>query len=248
MILNLLKTDLLALLTHFYLTKLKSYKPILFFNNGRYLHTWLYQSKSNPYGIWLDRYYYPNIISKQDALKGKVNFDPASFNDIIDKDYIQSDELFYSYIQDAPYFDKQSDLMFEQNGQYVYSRVGKDQVNAIISNISDAKEYELSSYSSNEEVVTINNLNIKNSGILDLNFDIYLDSDKVYGLDLFANSSTNGLSISNLNDVTPFLYTFDNYYDSDNNLSNAIVTLHNTNFDIIKQLDIQHLYKIMRKF
>lgn len=138
--------------------------------------------------------------------------------------------------------------MFEQNGQYVYSRVGKDQVNAIISNISDAKEYELSSYSSNEEVVTINNLNIKNSGILDLNFDIYLDSDKVYGLDLFANSSTNGLSISNLNDVTPFLYTFDNYYDSDNNLSNAIVTLHNTNFDIIKQLDIQHLYKIMRKF
>lgn len=133
--------------------------------------------------------------------------------------------------------------MFEQNGQYVYSRVGKDQVNAIISNISDAKEYELSSYSSNEEVVTINNLNIKNSGILDLNFDIYLDSDKVYGLDLFANSSTNGLSISNLNDVTPFLYTFDNYYDSDNNLSNAIVTLHNTNFDIIKQLDIQHLYK-----
>lgn len=138
--------------------------------------------------------------------------------------------------------------MFEQNGQYVYSRVGKDQVNAIISNISDAKEYELSSYSSNEEVVTINNLNIKNSGILDLNFDIYLDSDKVYGLDLFANSSTNGLSISNLNDVTPFLYTFDNYYDSNNNLSNAIVTLHNTNFDIIKQLDIQHLYKIMRKF
>lgn len=133
--------------------------------------------------------------------------------------------------------------MFEQNGQYVYSRVGKDQVNAIISNISDAKEYELSSYSSNEEVVTINNLNIKNSGILDLNFDIYLDSDKVYGLDLFANSSTNGLSISNLNDVTPFLYTFDNYYDSNNNLSNAIVTLHNTNFDIIKQLDIQHLYK-----
>lgn len=138
--------------------------------------------------------------------------------------------------------------MFEQNGQYVYSRVGKDQVNAIISNISDAKEYELSSYSSNEEVVTINNLNIKNSGILDLNFDMYLDSDKVYGLDLFANSSTNGLSISNLNDVTPFLYTFDNYYDSNNNLSNAIVTLHNTNFDIIKQLDIQHLYKIMRKF
>lgn len=133
--------------------------------------------------------------------------------------------------------------MFEQNGQYVYSRVGKDQVNAIISNISDAKEYELSSYSSNEEVVTINNLNIKNSGILDLNFDMYLDSDKVYGLDLFANSSTNGLSISNLNDVTPFLYTFDNYYDSNNNLSNAIVTLHNTNFDIIKQLDIQHLYK-----
>lgn len=51
--------------------------------------------------------------------------------------------------------------MFEQNGQYVYSRVGKDQVNAIISNISDAKEYELSSYSGNEEVVTINNLNIK---------------------------------------------------------------------------------------
>lgn len=138
--------------------------------------------------------------------------------------------------------------MFEQNGQYVYSRVGKDQVNAIISNISDAKEYELSSYSGNEEVVTINNLNIKNSGTLDLNFDMYLDSDKVYGLDLFANSSTNGLSISNLNDVTPFLYTFDNYYNSDNNLSNAIVTLHNTNFDIIKQLDIQHLYKIMRKF
>ena len=215
----------------------------IFSNNGRYLHTWLYQSKTNPHGIWLDRYYYPNIISKQDALKGKVNFDPASFNDIIDKNYVQSDELFYSYVQDAPYFDKQSDLMFEQSTQYVYSRVGKDQVNTIISNISNYKEYELASYSNNEEAITINNLNIKNSGILDLNFDIYLNSDKVYGLDLFANSSTNGLSISNLNDVTPFLYTFDNYYDSNNNLTSAVITLHNTNFDIIKQLDIQHLYK-----
>lgn len=221
----------------------KLQKNSQFSNNGRYLYTWLYQSKNNKYGIWLDRYYYPNLASKQEALKGKVNFDPASFNDIIDKDYVNGDPTFISYIENAPYFDKQSDLMIEPNTEYMYSRIGNDEVLTILNEIESYKESEITSFISNENSIQkIDNLNIKNSGVLDLNFDMYLSPDKKYGLDIFSNSPTNGLTIKNEKDISPFVYTFDNVYNDNNDLTNTFVHLLNFNFEVIKTIDLKALY------
>lgn len=38
-------------------------------NNGTYLCSWLYKKDLDTVPVWLDRYYYPEIISKDKALK-----------------------------------------------------------------------------------------------------------------------------------------------------------------------------------
>lgn len=221
----------------------KLQKNSQFTNNGRYLYTWLYQSKNNPYGIWLDRYYYPNIISKEEALKGKINFDPASFSDIIDKNYIVEDPTFISFIENAPYFDKQSDLVIEPNTQYIYSRLGKEEINSILDDIEIYKENAITSFISGEnKIQQINNLNIKNSGCLDLNFNMYLAPDKQFGLDFLSNSPTSGLSIKNEQNITPFIYTFENITTLDDKITNTLINLHNFKFEQVKTIDLFALY------
>lgn len=39
-------------------------------NNGVYLCSWLYRKNKETDPIWLDRYYYPDLIDRQKALKG----------------------------------------------------------------------------------------------------------------------------------------------------------------------------------
>lgn len=241
---NFVKNGAFGSTTPFLADKFKKLqKNSRFSNNGRYLYTWLYQSKDNKYGVWLDRYYYPNLASKQEALRGKVNFDPASFNDIIDKNYINGDLTFISYIENAPYFDKQSDLMIEPNTEYMYSRIGNDEVLSILNEVEPYKECKIPSFISSENSIQkIDNLNVKNSGVLDLNFDMYLSPDKKYGLDIFSNSPTNGITVKNEKDITPFVYTFDNIYNDDNELTNALVHLSNFKIEIVKTIDLKALY------
>lgn len=53
--------------------------------------TWLYQADEKSVPIWLDRYYYPDIISRKKALKAKNEDDEnefkLSFNNIVDSYY-----------------------------------------------------------------------------------------------------------------------------------------------------------------
>jgi hypothetical protein len=50
------------------------------------LCTWLYQADEKSVPIWLDRYYYPDIISRKKALNAKKEFD-LSFDNIVDRYY-----------------------------------------------------------------------------------------------------------------------------------------------------------------
>ena len=201
-----------------------------FSNNGRYLYTWLYQNKDNEYGIWLDRYYYPERISKYEALKNVANIKDASFDDIIDKDYINNNKL---NLKDyTVYFDKTSDLMFEPGTDYVYSRIGKHQVDTIINEFKDTSLTDIKKFESGDNQIELNASKLKESGVLNLNFDMYLKSNKYYGLDIISNSATSGFSIKNKTDISPFIYTY----------NNAAVNLYNYNFEQIKSVNLNEIF------
>jgi hypothetical protein len=55
-------------------------------NNGVYLCSWLYKPSHEESPIWLDRYYYPDQVSRFDALKGDSTYE-QSFENILDKNY-----------------------------------------------------------------------------------------------------------------------------------------------------------------
>lgn len=59
-------------------------------NNGVYLCSWLYRKNNEGEPIWLDRYYYPDMIDRQKALKGVSQFE-TTFDNILDKNYTTDD-------------------------------------------------------------------------------------------------------------------------------------------------------------
>jgi hypothetical protein len=82
-------------------------------NNETYLCSWLYKKdhESNP--VWLDRYYYPDLIERHEALKSESNYS-QSFENIIDKNYIKGETInlndkITGKIHRNTYFDKLSD-------------------------------------------------------------------------------------------------------------------------------------------
>ena len=44
-------------------------------NNETYLCSWLYKPNNETSPIWLDRYYYPDLISRKDALHGNSTYE-----------------------------------------------------------------------------------------------------------------------------------------------------------------------------
>lgn len=125
-------------------------------NNGTYLCSWLYKKNHQSSPIWLDRYYYPDIISREEALKGISKYD-LSFENIINKSYISevpelegdvSDDQINSYneqvksvreikgkIHRNTYFDKVSDLVIEGGNTYRYHRISNDMLNEVNTNL-----------------------------------------------------------------------------------------------------------------
>lgn len=203
-----------------------------FNNNGRYLYTWLYQNNENPYGIWLDRYYYPDRIKKEEILKSAPNLKDGSFNDIIDKDYVQSGNI---GLQDnLTYFDKQSDLMFEPNTKYVYSRIDESHVDEILKDIDDTKITSIKSFNSGDGYKSFNADILKNKGVLDLNFDMYINPDKKFGTDIISNSANTGLVVRQNSSITPFSYIFDR--------DNFTISMVNYNMEIIKTISLLEIY------
>jgi hypothetical protein len=187
-------------------------------NNGRYLCTWLSGGDLSRQGIWLDRYYYPDFITKEQALSSYPVYAP-SFYDSIDS-LSTSDKQILSR---RSFFDKQSDLCLLPNTRYYYSRISVDDINSqIASSFPSASGFtdfynteNVKSFYNNQEIeydgTKYNVFSIaqedKNNNSLTVSFDAYIDPEKKYGYQLLGNLTNKGFGVINDTAITPFIYT-----------------------------------------
>lgn len=87
---------------------------------GQYLCTWL-SGMPGEEGIWVDRYYYPDLVSKADVLGSKPIYN-ITYDDVIEN-LIESNSTLKASVVDKLFFDKKSDLTFEAKKEYVYERI-----------------------------------------------------------------------------------------------------------------------------
>jgi hypothetical protein len=202
------------------------------FRSGRYLCTWLSGGTQTP-GIWVDRYYYPDRVSKIEALSSITVYTP-SFLDSIDK-------LSYPFkATDSYIFDKKSDLVLEPNTTYFYSRVGQGDIRGVLDSLTPLVSGVNNYYTTKNTLVPCdsqeiiydgtkyNKYNIKNSvnctTQFTVSFEFYVDPVTPVGYS-FANADRE-FSIINDIRVTPFITLF-----QDNN-----VYLYNSDFVLIKTI------------
>jgi hypothetical protein len=93
------------------------------YSDGRqYLCTWLSGGATEQ--RWVDRYYYPDLIAKEDALATKKVFDVTYTNQI--EALISSNVNLETSVRNYKIFDKISDLTFVPNATYEYHRFTKE--------------------------------------------------------------------------------------------------------------------------
>ena len=103
------------------------------YTNGRFLCTWLSAGSFEQPGVWVDRYYYPDVISKRDAIYGLDQFAP-SFDDSVDTlDRVDNSATGRSKIRTRKFFDKVSDAAITPNILIKYDRLGNQDMEDIIS-------------------------------------------------------------------------------------------------------------------
>ena len=209
------------------------------FNNGRYLCTWL-SGGNNKLGLWVDRYYYPDLITKENAMTEMPVFSP-SFIDPIDS-LETTDKV--SFAANA-FFDKKSDLCIEPNITYKYSRVGTDDINSYIYNssplVSSFSNYyntlnKPQPYFSNSIIYDGTKYNkfilsdkINESSAFTISFDIYVDPEANYGYQLLGNLTNRGFGVVNDEQITPFLFVFEG--NKIKSYNSTFGTLYTTTFE-----------------
>tara|TARA_R110001592_G_scaffold360490_2_gene668925 strand:- start:1905 stop:4226 length:2322 start_codon:yes stop_codon:yes gene_type:complete len=87
---------------------------------GQYLCTWL-SGMPGEEGLWVDRYYYPDLVSKAAALGSKPIYN-ITYNDAIEN-LIESNSTLKTSATNKLFFDKRSDLTFEAKKEYIYDRI-----------------------------------------------------------------------------------------------------------------------------
>lgn len=99
----------------------KKEDDITYDDGQKYLCTWLSGSPLGNEGIWVDRYYYPDLISKKEALENNSTFNITYENQI--ENLIKNNTSIQQSITSFSVFDKASDLTFEPNKKYIYKRL-----------------------------------------------------------------------------------------------------------------------------
>ena len=92
--------------------------------NVTYLCTWLSAANIGQRGVWVDRYFYPDLTTKEEALDGTAAFDITY--DMAVENLIMTNSALKSSVSKKYYFDKKSDLIFEPSKRYKYIRVAKE--------------------------------------------------------------------------------------------------------------------------
>lgn len=113
------------------------------YNSGQHLLcTWL--SGNSVDSVWVDRYYYPDLVSKEAALVGN-EFIMPTYDEYVET-LIQNNTGLREDITIQKIFDKRSDVAFEPNKRYRYERLSIDAITETITeNITYCKS-ETSDY------------------------------------------------------------------------------------------------------
>ena len=88
-----------------------------------YLCTWLSGGVGKE-SIWVDRYYYPDYITKEDAIAASPIFNVTYQNAV--ENILRTNTTLRNSVKKKLYFDKKSDLTFEPEKRYKYVRVQKN--------------------------------------------------------------------------------------------------------------------------
>ena len=167
--------------------------------NATYLCTWLSGGISTR-GEWVDRYYYPNLISLSAALSANGTYN-ATYDNIIENLLITNSGIKDSVI-DKNFFDKKSDFLFEINKRYKYQRVKKeDFTSSIPDNVFTGPSFR----TNRNYFKTINS-----NGGFALGFTIQAAADD-FVISSARNDINGGITITKLDNLITFEF---NVYDS----------------------------------
>ena len=217
-------------------------------NNSVYLCSWLYRKDGESEPIWLDRYYYPDLIEREKALKGKSNY-KQSFDNIFDLNYT-SDKLIREQIFKSTYIDKVSDLIIEPANTYRFQRLSSEMVNEVLENIEPYRiknsqiknvinqvNKEVDMWADyvfdNENYRKIHYKSWNGTNTINFNTDIYLNKRKRMGIQLFGSDYTSGFNIQNRKDLVPY-----HYYASEDT-----IFLLNNKFEEVHRFNLNEKYK-----
>lgn len=215
--------------------------------SGSYLTTWLSATNVGDYGVWMDRYYYPDLLTRQAAMSSSAIYDP-SFNDPISTSIYTSTSNFNAVVSN-PFFDKVSDLVIQPSTDYVYERVDSKILKDVITSFKGLIYTNFSQYITlrgneishttdtidfvNDKYVIYETDEINRTGSMVLKFDLtnnwYINSFNT----LFGTNVDRGFSITNDEKITPF--TFIN--------SNSAVGVYNSNQSLIYSLSFSSAVK-----
>lgn len=95
-------------------------------NAHTYLCTWLSGSPLSREKVWVDRYFSPDFITRQQALTSNPNV--VTSGDYIEN-LIRNNSTIRQTVTSSGIFDKRSDLLFEPNKTYKYERVQLENFN-----------------------------------------------------------------------------------------------------------------------
>lgn len=225
------------------------------YNTASYLCTWLYQPNKDSIPVWLDRYYYPDMVHRHSALTAEA-FSP-SFNNIVDDTYSNNNEeaqndtyikedveAFKLALQNNTYVDKKSDVIIEPGTSYRYDRIGKNEVSAIFESIEPNRINMVKDQNSNnvyldaefgfnrENWRKIPAESFNNTAAINFNTNLYINPYKKMGIQIFGGDYNAGFNIQNRKDLAPF-----HYYASETSIH-----LMNNKYEIRQSIDLGEKY------
>jgi hypothetical protein len=218
------------------------------YDNGRYLCTWLSGGVLGGEGVWVDRYYYPDKISKDAALSSAPTYSP-SFYDSVDTLTLNASD---AVLNKEKFFDKLSDAAIEPNVSIKYQRVGNADIKRIVESstplISSFDSYNTSklvrgetenyctevdtrqlTFDGNRYSVFNVSDKINETKNFTLNFDMYLDPNTKYGFELLGNNTNRGFGIFQDQTVTPFIHV----------VSDQTLYIYNTDFVLRNKIEFK---------
>tara|TARA_R110002020_G_scaffold137796_5_gene307394 strand:- start:10237 stop:12609 length:2373 start_codon:yes stop_codon:yes gene_type:complete len=93
--------------------------------DATYLCTWL-SGGVGKRGVWVDRYFYPDLASKEEALSSNNTYD-VTYEQLVEN-LIMNNSSLKTSVEKKHMFDKKSDLVFQPNKRYRYERISKDEL------------------------------------------------------------------------------------------------------------------------